>query len=63
MNHTDCGAYGEAGVREMLITDLRKAADVLSSASAKIPVEIKACLANVSERDGVWKVELEEIDF
>ena len=61
INHTDCGAYGEAGTKERLIDDLREAADALTS--AKISVEVTTCLANVSEQNGEWEVQLEEIDL
>ncbi|MFH1173005.1 MAG: carbonic anhydrase [bacterium] len=59
-NHTDCGAYGQAGTEEKLIEDLRKGREIIK---ANYPdMETVLILIKVIEGEASWQTECQLVD-
>lgn len=59
-NHTDCGAYGEAGTEEKLVNDLKRGREIIQE---KCPgLETILVLIKLSAGDNDWQTECRVID-
>lgn len=59
VNHTDCGAYGEAGTLEKLQDDLLRARDRVQTKYPELMVY--TLIAHVTARDGDWIISCQRI--
>jgi|SRR3989344_5865947 len=58
-NHMDCGAYGDIGTEERLISDLRAAKGILEGHFSGL--EIRLVLVRLLEKSGKWHVLVENV--
>lgn len=57
-NHTECGAYGDSGTKEKLISDLREAKKILEGHFSGLRIQL--VLIQLMSKGGKWHVVLEQ---